>query len=191
MRIAVICMVVMILSGSGIAGAQEQKNELVVTAGVGSFQDIAQSIGNIGVVIATFGFISYDTKMVTPVIGVHYKRHINKWVSVGGTFNYQQFEDTYYILGEEVGSTDINYYTYMGRFDLTYLHRPIFQMYSGLSAGVAVLSESGTGVESDNAYGFAFQLNALGLRLGKQFAAVLELGLGFNGLIAGGVSYTF
>lgn len=191
MRWTVAVLILLLLCSVASANAQEQKNELMVTAGVGTFQDIVEGIGNIGVLIATMGFAHTETDMVTPVIGVHYKRNLNNWLSLGGTFNYQQFERKFFVMDEVVGKTDINYYTFMGRCDFTYLRTSIFRMYSGVSAGLCAATESGTGVESDSVYWFAFHLNALGMRLGKQIAAVFELGFGYDGIIAGGVSYDF
>lgn len=191
MKCAVIAFVLLLLICHGSVNAQEQKNEFLVTAGAGSFQDVIQGIGEIAPIIVTFGLIRDETEAVTPVIGVNYKRHVSDLLSVGGTFNYQQFENTYYVLNKKVGDTDVKYYTFMGRFDLTYLRTPIFQMYSGLSAGLSAATESGTGVESDSEYWFAFHANALGMRLGKQLAAVLEIGFGYNGIFAAGLSYGF
>jgi len=176
---------------SSNAYAQDQMHEISFFAGTGSLQDIAESFGDIFPTIITMGYIREETEMVTPVLGLNYRYHLNKVVSVGATFNYQQFENKFNLLDRSLFTTDTRYYTFMGRVDFTYLRRRIFQMYSGVGLGISHQNESGEDVESYNKTHFAYQANLVGLRLGKEVAGFLELGFGCNGIVAAGIAYQF
>jgi hypothetical protein len=64
-------------------------------------------------------------------------------------------------------------------------------MYSGLGFGISHASESGEDTESVNETCFAFQINAVGLRVGEQVAGFMELGFGFDGIIGCGITVRF
>ena len=176
---------------SSNAYAQDQMHEISLFAGTGSLQDIAESFADIFPTIISLGYIREETEMVTPVLGLNYRYHHNKIVSVGVTFNYQQFENKFYLLDLDLFTTDVRYYTFMGRVDFTYLRRNIFQMYSGVGLGISHQNESGEDIESYNKTHFAYQANLVGLRLGKEVAGFLELGFGCNGIVAAGIAYQF
>lgn len=81
----------------------------------------------------------------------------------------------------------------MARTDYRYINR-FLQLYSGVAAGVSAgksSPKSGTGGDSFSSTDFAFQVNALGLRVGHNFGAFAELGFGYNGIVSLGVSAKF
>ena len=82
-------------------------------------------------------------------------------------------------------------------FDYRYLNKDFIQLYSGVGAGVTLCKNSGTqsgsgetDVSWDDPY-FNFQVNLLGVRVGKALAGFAEFGLGYKGIINAGISYQF
>ena len=74
-------------------------------------------------------------------------------------------------------------------------------MYSGLGAGYAfgkttfklgdALEFKNTNNDNSKINYFTFHVTALGFRVGKKLAAFAELGVGYKGIINGGLSYQF
>jgi len=82
-------------------------------------------------------------------------------------------------------------------FDYRYLNQELIQLYSGLDLGVTLCRSSGTQSDSgitdsmwDGSY-LNFQINLLGVRVGRSLAGFAELGYGYKGMINGGVSLQF
>lgn len=189
-KTALLVISVLILS-SVPAGAQDYRHEVSGFVGAGSLQDIGESFASAFVLIYSMGYIQEDTKTSTPVLGLNYRYHLSRLFSVGGTFNYQQFKNRYSLLGTEFLETTTKYITVMGRFDITYLRFELFQMYSGAAVGICHQNEGGSGLDSHNTTAIGFQVNLVGLRIGKQLAGILELGLGCNGIAVAGMTYAF
>ncbi len=187
---AVLLLSVLLVATSSVC-AQERSHEFSASAGVATVPDIIEAFMEVAPLIVTVGLIREDTKSATPALSLHYRYHSSRLLSVGGTFDYQKFERDLYFLDDKLSTSDINYYTFMGRVDLTYLRTRFVRLYLGASVGISHMKESGEDVEDTSHTLFAFQLNALGLRLGDQVAAYMELGLGFNGIIAGGLAFEF
>ncbi len=78
----------------------------------------------------------------------------------------------------------------MANSNVCYNPSNIVQLYSGLSAGISVFTQSDSS-QSGSKTIFAFQVNAIGLRVGHKFGGFFELGFGFDGIINAGLSVKF
>jgi hypothetical protein len=68
------------------------------------------------------------------------------------------------------------------------------RLYGSVSAGVSVLTDNVVGLGEADESGlkpWAFQATPIGMRIGRQFAGFIELGLGYKGLIHGGIEVRF
>jgi len=85
----------------------------------------------------------------------------------------------------------------LGQFDLErhYLSSDWVQISSGGSVACTSQSSDYTRASSDfadNSGGhFTFQVNAVGVRVGKAIAGVVEVGIGYKGILNLGFSYQF
>ncbi len=82
----------------------------------------------------------------------------------------------------------------MPEAEFSYIRTGMIDFYGNVSAGVNVASEKETAMgksTSDTYYNFAFQVNPVGLRVGRRLGAFAELGLGYKGYVNAGVSYRF
>lgn len=80
--------------------------------------------------------------------------------------------------------------------DYVYLNKKIIQLYSGLAAGATFVTLQDTDLKtretaSDTQAIFNFQINLLGIRVGKALAGYVEAGFGYKGLVNAGISYQF
>lgn len=130
---------------------------------------------------------------------VGYKYHVNRRFSIGTdvglltsskNIEFTRTSDNYNVYRQAT------FLLFLPTAQLTYLNRDNVQLYGNLGAGVLRYSIKETkdddGSEfSDKFTSFAFQLNPVGVRVGKQFAAFAEIGFGFKGIVNIGASVDF
>ena len=190
MKTATLLALSLLVVSSATVCAQDYRHEVSVGIGLATFPDIAESFMMVLSVPYSMGFV-HEEVTTTPALTVYYMYHASRLISVGGNFVYQKFDREWYLLGEQVSTNSINYYTFMGRVDFNYVRTRLLRMYSGVALGIFHASESGESVEDNTLTKGALQVNAFGLRVGKQLAGYLEFGFGFNGIIAAGIAYEF
>lgn len=178
----------LVLLGILHAQAQSPRNELQVGYGVGSATLLIEGIADVLASALVPGSIrSVDRTGTGPFI-VGYNRYVSERFSVGLQGSYITSDASYTTTsGEFKGSN--RYLTALLRGDYRWLNRGV-QLYSGLGVGGSYLT-SDVGGKSDNSLGVAFQVNALGVRVGKRVGAFAEAGFGFNGILTLGVSAKF
>lgn len=76
--------------------------------------------------------------------------------------------------------------------------RPLFELYSSLSIGgyykikdPSISNDKPSTEDIQNKFGMAYQFTPIGFRIGKKLGAFFELGFGYKGMLAGGLSYRF
>ncbi len=118
----------------------------------------------------------------TGTIGAGYKGFVGNHLSIGVGGVYEK------LFGE------VNAYTAMGGIHIYYIHTNGFQLYSGASAGITLLTIE-TFVEDEyitvSGNKFAYQLTGLGFRLGNNVGLFAEAGFGGRGILNAGVSVKF
>jgi hypothetical protein len=128
-----------------------------------------------------------------PTFGITYRYAIaNRWMLQADGF-YQKMSQDVYVGNTKDGTIDYSYITVGLGTDYRYISNDIFQMYSGVAVGYTSENVKNSGGETSiDGDGFInYQVNALGFRVGKKFAAFAELGFGYKGIINTGVSYQF
>ena len=82
----------------------------------------------------------------------------------------------------------------MPRVNFYYINKGLFTLYSGLEVvcTLGVYSDR-SGTSNQNSFGstFAFQLNTIGMRIGKEIGGYMEFGFGFRGIVNFGISGRF
>lgn len=134
-----------------------------------------------------------DTRGTIGAWSIGYNRYASARWSVGAMVNYQRYRHEFTFSNDAQGTARDRFITLMGRTDYRWVNKPNFQMYSGLALGasfMSVQSISPANIESTTTL-FAFQVNPLCFRFGNQIGFFVETGLGFNGLLAAGLSGRF
>ena len=171
------------------------KNEIYGAYGAASAQEIASFFDNMLAFPISFFLLSAESHSPVGPVMIGYRHYLNKNISIGIMGSYTAYKTDYrYTLKDSViGTTDDKFYTVMARGDINYVNDNYFQMYSGLSVGLTNFktnyADSTSGSISTNH--LAYQVNLVGVRVGKNFGAFLELGFGYNGIFNGGISYKF
>lgn len=125
-------------------------------------------------------------------VNVRIDRELGREFRVGLAYTHLRWTEAYASAGQPVGTIDNSTHTLLA--DMTYLwvRARSVELYSALGAGYARWSEEGTvdGTRHDDAQGgFAFQIRVFGVSAGSERVRVFaELGLGFEGLVVGGLT---
>ena len=179
----------MVASFSANAQNDDLKNEIGVYYGFGSASSISGIIGH-----GIFG--SGQKGAFVGPIGLEYFHHISPGVALGAQASYAtcSYENTW-------GGPDdrMNFITVMPSVKFNWHRRDHFGMYSGLSAGISIISER---VQSSNeshysdkpgtSATFMFNVTALGTEFGGEaFRGFAELGFGEKGILCLGLRYKF
>ena len=130
--------------------------------------------------------------------GLGYRYHVSHRFSIGADvgllssskdIEFTKTDDSYTV------HRKTTFLLFMPTGQLNYLNREKIQLYGNLGAGVlsySVKENKDDGSEfNDKFTGFAFQLNPVGVRVGKQFAGFAEIGFGFKGIVNIGASVKF
>ncbi len=128
-------------------------------------------------------------------LNVRADRQLDRWFRVGLAWTYNRWTDTYFNSGAEAGSIDNQVHTLLADATLPWYRAEHVEFYSGLAAGIGRWSQVGQGIGSSQdgvQRGFAFQLRAIGISAGsEQVRAFADLGVGFEGLLVGGLTLRF
>ena len=111
-----------------------------------------------------------------------YRYYINKNVTLGMSVGYENI------------SNDASFLTFAPEMTFCYLdtrHDLVrVRLYGALSYGISVLDDLSVTPGNTDRSGpkpYAFQATPLGIRLGRQVAGFLELGIGYRGIVHGGL----
>lgn len=174
-------------------------NEVNISFGVLGTQDIFSLIYSFGpFFFDPFAFRIDYLNSTSGIAGISYSRYLgkDKKVRLSGIFN---FERARFAVANPAGiivgkNFNLDYYTLMIRGDWFYFQQEYVALYSGLAlGGTLVVSEKDPLYGSqDLALGLiAYQVNAIGLRLGYRLAAFTEIGFGAQGILRAGLSFRF
>ncbi|MEJ2596145.1 MAG: hypothetical protein P8100_13720 [bacterium] len=124
-------------------------------------------------------------------------RHVlrNELLFIGVSAGFSTSSAEIYNVGQFAGNLDRQFITVAGELEYRYVNQGPVQIYSGIALGftygVEKLTppvESGEASSTGNISTLGYQLNAVGIRLGKKFAGFAEFGYGFKGIVNIGCS---
>jgi hypothetical protein len=159
-------------------------------------QDAFSLISTLVISETTLGTITPTSNDYIPAIYLEYSRFLNDRVRLDVNANYSNSKQKYVFTsdGSDAGTFTTDFYTLMigAHYDWMKNAR-LIQLHSGLYLGGSLLAGSSniTGTTTSDDFAFAWQLDALGIRIGHQVAFELDLGLGYKGLVSAGVSAQF
>lgn len=177
-----------------------ESNDSELTFGYGyySLQHMSsESFSNLGTAF-TFGSVQQENFKSSGIVYLSFSRALSKVWLFGVALSYEQFTESY-LSGGFLFLTAPTSRTEIKSKNLTiaienhfrYVRNPKFQMYSGIGVGYTMIKEkySGNANQVNETSGIPnVHFNFIGLRIGKEVALKLEFGLGYKGIINGGLS---
>ena len=184
--------VVAIMTIVNVNAQDELKHEVGVFYGLGSASDILSTL------TSAFAAAAGDQSSWWGPIGVEYYYHLTPVVGLGAVAEYAKCK----AMDDKVKVVGLNetFITVMPSVKFNWLRKKHFGMYSGLSAGVMLLSmsvddkvkASNPDAKDETLTRFMFQATALGAEFGgEQFRGFVEAGFGEKGMLCAGLRYKF
>ncbi|MCB0495834.1 MAG: hypothetical protein KDC79_06840 [Cyclobacteriaceae bacterium] len=196
MRSKIILAAVLMVFGTHLLSAQDKgTNEIGIGAGFATTNDFINLTTHLIVSGGSLGNDTYANTTFAPAFGVIYKKAISdRWLFYADGY-YQGISQDVLVNDVKVGDVKETFLTVGFGTDYHYVSSDLVQLYSGVAVAYTSQSSDYTGASSDFEDGndgfFNFQLNAIGLRVGKALAGYAELGVGYKGIANIGVSYQF
>lgn len=166
---------------------------LVVTDALG------EAIGNAGTAVLSGSTFKNAKSKSNGVIEAGYRNQLTKDIKIGIDVGYLKIDKTSNFENNTTKAiTSIkrhtDYLLVMPMAEFSYLKTSVINLYA--TAGAGAIFYKSKEVENTKASkikgaGFAFQIDPIGLRVGKQLGAFLELGFGYKGIGTAGISYKF
>ena len=170
-------MVVAALMAIGSVQAQEEwKNEISIAYGGGSNTDIVSSLAK--------GMFTGKQLDYWGPVSVEYFYRPQENLGIGGIAAVSGCK------WDDDSDAKSVYYTLMPAVKYNWLNKKSFSMYSKAAVGVTFMSDSGT-KDSDSKVVFNWQASLIGMEFGGAFRGFVELGMGEQGIILGGLRYKF
>ncbi len=177
--------------------AQEKPNAIRVGYGIATYDQIFNAFEDVLDNIISIG--SYKRENESWKGGAFLSYHHRLWekYSIGGTFMWDRADADIYVLNEFAGKSKQDFYTLALEVERRHLDKDWIRLYSGLGVGMMYVNDDFTSASSnlksgsDNAMSITFQLNLLGVRIGKGLAFFAEGGLGYRGIVNFGASWEF
>lgn len=181
----------LLLSSPALAVPPPKPNEVHFALGDrGAAFEFSDTFSEIFILIFTMTYVTYGETSGPPAFTLGYERWVNNWASLGVSTAYVSAHRMVYYRQEPSSEEHQSLFTMMLDSRAHWLRRRSFEMYSGLSFGVASHASEYKGDHSSEG-GLAIQATPIGMRIGRDLAAYGELGLGFNSVLRGGLSKRF
>ncbi len=207
----ILSLILLLTLGASVfeAGAFEREdyytfpNDLTLTYGVASVQTFTGLISGIFMAIpSSIGGMQFDGFRSTGAIGVSYQRSLGKTVSLGVIVNYDRVFSNFHDKSNAAinGKFSMDWYTAMASLRLYWFKNPGFAMYSKFAAGAFLMGNRyvknlADGTQERSAYkaswGVAAQLSPVSMEFGGRLRGFVELGIGMEGCLVGGLKYYF
>jgi hypothetical protein len=169
------------------APMQDQAWSLWVGTGAGGFVEFVDAF-------AGSGPGSYDTSRREDRFQLNARadRELSRWFRAGLAWTYNRWTEVYFSGGARVGSIDNTVHALLADATIRWYRSEHLEFYSALAAGAGRWKQVGEGIGASKdgvTSGFAFQIRYAGLSAGNErIRAFVDLGIGFEGLIVGGLT---
>lgn len=164
-------------------------NDLHINYGYFTITQVAAVLGGVFATAFTGGAADFDKVTSTGNIMVGYEHRVNDWLWLGGELGGEK--ETLYMSKNGSGpvdKTDITSFCALATAKANWLRREHFAMYSKVRLGAMYLPTN----ESENSFAFSPHISPIAIEAGSQSVlGFLELGLGVQGVIIGGIRYRF
>ena len=184
-----------VVVSSAYAKNDKDRNEFSIVYGQATVPQFAYVMGEVFGAMFSLGHASFENPHMFGAAGVEYVHYTNDWFGFGGTVLCD------YMTAKTVSVDKDGNKTPNGDFKLgclsamplvkfAWLNRAHVGLYSKLAAGAGYFFANG-GEAKDN-FSVAFQATPVGVDFGgEQFRGFLEVGVGWQGIVSGGVRWFF
>ncbi len=172
--------------------AQSPRNEFSVAYGTVTSSQIVDILTNVLLITITIGKAAKVDNEYPGALVLTYKHSGKSRLGFGFTMAVDRARGNLAMNGVPVGTYTENYYTGALEADFRYINRKNFCLYSGVGVGLTLRKGKYTYSETEQSLTLlpAFQVTAIGFRVGDRIAFFGELGGGYKGVLHGGIRFT-
>ena len=173
----------------------KDRNEFSVTYGQFTAPQFAYVMGEVFGVMFSLGHASFEDPHMYGAAGIEYVQYTNDWFGFGGTVLCDYMTAKTVSVDKDGNKTPngdfkLGCLSAMPRVKFAWLNRAPVGLYSKLAAGAGLFFANGSDAK-DN-ISFAFQATPIGVDFGgEQFRGFVEAGVGWQGIVSGGVRWMF
>ena len=173
----------------------EYRNEITAGYGYVTFTDIVHVTAGVFATIFTLGYAGFDNFKSIGSFNLEYYRTLNNdTFSVGGALSY--FGGSADVIEtktkEKTGKSTYRGIALMPSTKVFWFRNPKVSMYSKLAAGGMLFDDYDENNKHTFQPSFAAQVSPVAIEVGgEQFRGYVELGMGMQGVIVGGLHYNF
>lgn len=174
--------------------AQQPVSRVSVGVGGLTVPDMIEITTDIARTVVSVGTYTTDNHRSTGAIGAQYERFVVGRLAVVGAVGIQRIERDLLVRESPAGTLSSTYTHLIGGLSFHYVRGRILGLYSGLAGGFATHTERADatgGAATETEVLPALHVTLLGLRVSRPVGGFIELGGGYRGLIALGLSYEF
>lgn len=171
----------------------ELRNELSVSYGCITLMDVVHVTTGVLTTAISAGYSRFSDFRAYGSVSAEYYRAIHTRFTLGGIFSCFGGNASFTSeAGEEIGRSDYIGFALMPGTKAFWFRRPHVAMYSKLAAGIMLIDD----YDDDNVRrfnpGFTAQLSLVGIQFGgKRLRGHIEAGGGAQGVLTGGLNYSF
>ena len=189
--VIILTLAALVLSTAGFG--QTRKNDLSVSYGVLSIDQLGDILGDVLTVVVTLGTFGKTNIKYTGVPFLTYHYSANSRFGFGGAIGGYSSSGVLQTGGSDVGTYRERNYVAAVELDYHWVMHEGFQLYSGAGFGIRYRrgTYETTETEVANKVMPTFHLNVLGLRVGKTVGFFAELGFGYKGTLLAGINAQF
>jgi hypothetical protein len=187
--VLVLALAVLVLAPGGFG--QTRRHDLSLSYGVLSSDQLVDIFSDIVTIVLTFGTFSKSNQKFSGVPFLSYHYSANSRFGFGAAVGGYNSSGYLEMLGDTIGTFREKNYVAAVELDYHWIMKPALQVYSG--AGFGFRYRHGTYLAEEtsdtvNKVLPAFHLNVLGVRFGRKIGFFLEAGIGYKGLLLGGIN---
>lgn len=189
--LVILAVALFVLAAAGYG--QTRRHDLSLSYGVLSMDQVTDIFTDIITVVLTFGTFAKTHQEFTGVPFLTYHYSANSRFGFGGAIGGYSDSGDLQFAGDNVGTFHERNYVGAVELDYHWIMRPGLQVYSGAGFGLRFRRGTYTTTESDTVSKVlpTFHLNALGVRFGRKIGLFLEAGVGYKGMLLGGLNAQF
>ena len=180
---------------AGYAKNDKDKNEFTITYGQLTVPQFAYVLGGAFGAVFSLGHFTFDNAHMFGAAGIEYVHYVNDWLGFGGMVLCDYMTaDAYSVDGDgnktPHGKFDLGFVSAMPVLKFAWFNRPHVGLYSKLGVG------AGLSFDDDSSFGdnitWSGQFTPIGVDFGgESFRGFVEVGVGMQGLVSGGLRWLF
>jgi hypothetical protein len=196
MKRTILLLVALSIASGAYAKNDRDRNEITITYGQITAPQFAYMFGGVLGAAFSLGHFSFDHALMFGAAGVEYVHYVNNWLGFGGMVLCDYMTaDAYSVASDGTktpdGKYNLGFASAMPVVKFAWLNREHVGLYSKLACGVGYVFADQS---SDPARNFTWsgQVTPIGVDFGgMSFRGFVELGIGMQGLVSGGVRWLF